>query len=321
MLPSARLLICSLVVLGCAQEANPGPLSFDPEDVSTPQPVATTTVSNADFQNQAFPYRYILGVIGEDNGGQAYLQRGVGRVELNDDLTVATVTIDEGAEPISVFRAEPTGNFFDSETATLDDFEILAGLVFSGSETVADFFASSGDFSLEGIVGFETPEQPGSIDFTPTYRSNIPLSPSLSFVAEGDEFPEGFTPNSDAMALSVDFETGDVTGQLFSGLAFVDYDGDFSENDQVAIVATLEGGRLENAELRGEVSFAATIDRNGNGDVRDFPFTVNAVDLQGHLYGDQAQALGLVYSGEGSVLGPDGNPIELVFGGISIGEL
>lgn len=310
-----------LVLIGCRTEApDPGPLSFTPVDVSTPQPEATTAVSSADYQSQEFPYPYVLTVIGEENGGQAYLQRGVGRVVFNDDLTVATVTIEEGAEPISLFRPEPSGNFFDSETATLDSFEILAGLFLPRSEAAGLFFASGNGFDVEGIVGFETPEQPDPVDLTLVYENESFVFPELTLVVEGDEFSRSFTPDSDAMALSVDFATGDVTGQLFSGFGSFDYDGDFSQNDEVTIVASLENGRLEDAELRGEVSFNATIDRDRSGEISDLPFTVTSVNVRGHLYGDQAQALGVVYSGEGTVLGPEGDQVPIVFGGVSLGQ-
>ena len=317
--PVSALIV--IVLIGCSPDSpDPGPLSLTPVDVSTPQPQATTAVSSADFQNKAFPYPYILSVIGEENGGQAYLQRGVGRVELNDDLTVATVTIEEGAEPVSLFRPEPSGNFFDSETATLESFEILAGLSLPRSEAAGLFFASGNGFDVEGIVGFETPEQPDPVDLTLIYQNESFVFPGLTLAVEGDEFSQGFTPDGDAMALSVDLATGDVTGQLFSGFASVDYDGDFSQNDDVRIVASLENGRLENAELRGEVSFAATIDRDREGDATDLPFTITSVNVRGHLYGDQAQALGVVYSGEGTVLGREGDQLPIVFGGVSLGQ-
>jgi len=289
-------------------------------DVSTPQPEAGETTSLQSYQGQAFPFPHVLTLIGEENGGQALLQRGIGRLELNQDLTEVTLTPEEGVAPIRVFRPEPSGNFFSPPGSSFGDAEVSAGAFFVRSSTSATFFGSTNEAFIEGIIGFVTPATSDPMQVTLRYTSRNPVLPSLSLVAEGDDFAEGFTPDLDAMSLTVDFATGMVTGRLFRGSGFVDFEGDFMGNDLVMIAATIDDGRLEDGELRGDVQLEATIELNDTGDAQNLPLTVTSSNLRGRFYGNAFESLGVVYSGQSRAEGPDGEPVPIVFGGISLAD-
>lgn len=312
-------LACGATLLAaCAEEPpEPGPLTREPDDVSTPQPEATGPVSLDDFAGRTFPYPYAGGGIGEVNGGQAFVQRGVGSVVINDDLTEVRVTLEEGDDPPLLTRPEQRLNFFSGQS--FDDSDIIAGMSFVPTEVAAEFSWNSRFGSAWGFVGFETPAAARPTEGTAIYGRTRFVLPTLVLAPEGDEFDTGFTPSSDAIAMSIDFATGDVTGVVFRGFGNFDFEGDFSQNDRIDIEASIVNGRWADGEIRGEVTFTATLDIDERGMPVDLPLDVIESDVSGMLFGEFVQAAGVTYSGSAMVMGADG-PLDVAFAGASLGS-
>jgi len=306
------MLLVSGFFVACAEETAPGPITRTPEDVSTPQPEAAGTTAIEDFQGQALPFPYFLVLSGRENGGQALLQRGIGRVELNEDLTEAKVTIEEGVEPIQVFRPEPSGNFFDPPGSDFGDADAWAGSFFLGSVTAAQVFLTTNETDVYGILGFTTPMRSIPANAAFNYISDSPVIPDLLLVREGSERAEGFSPvDLDAMSVTVDFGTGNVEGRLFRNRAFVD--------ESVALTVTLENGRIEDGVVRGGVRLAATFGPNDREGAETLPLTVTYSNVIGQFYGETAQSLGVVYAGEGTVE-VENETVPFIFGGVSLAD-
>jgi hypothetical protein len=249
---------------------------------------------------------------GRANGGQALLQQGVGRVAYNDDLTQATVTFEEGDEPIRLVRPGPNGNLFDPPGSDFGNANAYAGDVFLRSSTASQFFVETNEATADGILGFTTPEDSIPTEGTFDYIPDGPVLPELLLVREGSERGEGFTPvDLDALSLTVDFRTGNVEGRLFRNQAFVE--------DTVALTVTLENGRLEGDVVRGELRLSATLGPSDRELTDMFRLTVTSSNLVGRFYGGNAESLGIVYSGEGTVE-VDGETIPIVFGGVSLAD-
>lgn len=328
----AAIAILPLAACQTASDEGPqGPLTQQPtSDLITIQPEATGPVGTFDYAGTAFPFPYVRGV--EQTGSQAFLIRGVGRVRLDPTLQTITVQFEDGGEEIVLTRSSSGSNsIFFTDPSQPGPGGLQATINFAGSGTagnvrVSDFRTAESKVG-NGIIGFATPQADIPSSGTATFRSPASqpfLTNRFAIVAAGEDTVSGPLPEGGSMSLTVDFASGGVTGQLYSGSTFEDFEGaadNFSTNDKVALQVTLENGQLTNGALTGTAALAASVDINDAGtDIRNLSPEVTSSAVDGRLFGDAAQALGGTYGGEGSILGPDGSRVGIAFGGTFLGE-
>lgn len=327
----AGLAILPLAACQSGGEGPLGPLTQATNDLVTPHPEATSPVSVSSYAGTAFPMTYVYNGPADANGFQAFQTRGVGRVTLDPTADTITIQFEDGGEEIVLERSSAGSSFISFDDQSLArPADRQATIYLSGSRAAGNvFFQDVTGTYIEGaggIIGFATPAAnipSGSAVFrSPT--SSAFLTNRFSITSAGDDSETGFLPDTDSLELSVDFDTGGVTGRLFAGTARVDFEGaadNFSNNDAAAVQVILQNGQLTDGALTGNAALAGTVDIDDAGsDIRDLAPNVTGSDVDGRLFGDAAQALGGTYGGEATITGPDGAPLGIAFGGVFLGE-
>ncbi len=254
-------------------------LLLDPTDV-TVTPVAATGSDNLSAAG-SFPFYYVLNNPGEP---QSTIQTGIGIVTVTDANTMSFM-LEDGSEMVAL--TSPDGLNFDG---TVEGDSVFIQ-VLRGSGTTLGYLDSPGtdDFGLTGIYGFETEVAalPGG---NATYDSSGLARAYIATEDEPDLLQLTQEPSTNP-ALTVAFDTGEVTGTLFDGTAPINFNDDGPLDDTLNVQVDIANGSISDGVLSGEITLVATVDEAG-GDMIDLLPNVSQSAVDGRVFGASGNVIG-----------------------------